>query len=165
MKNKSKTWWIVGSIAAVVLAVVAALVFFFVIPEGDPTALKDFPADKQQKAAQYIVEELNGHDVAKVYVIRGNNTTDPKEVAAQQEQDKTVQAAMPAAGCSYSLTSFDDRGEQGRKAVPGITKELRVWLLDLHVDEQCAAGPAQSRTLGLYFIPYMAHWTPVSFVA
>lgn len=151
--------------AVVVACVLAAIIFFFFIPEGDPTAIKGFPPDEQNQTVKYIVDGLNTHDVSKVYVVRGNNKTNPKDVESQREQDKTVQAALPAPGCSYSLTSADDRGEQGTKIIPGITREHRTYLLDLNVDEHCPAGPTHSRTLGLYFIPFMAHWTPVSFAS
>ena len=164
MNKTRKLRWALGTLAAIILAVVVgAVIFFFFIPEDDPTSLKTFPADQQQKKAQLIVDGLNTHDVSKVYVVRGNNTTDAKEIAAQREQDGTVQAAMPAPGCQYVLKSVDDKGEQGTKVVPGLTKEHRVWRLGLKVEEQCPAQPLQTRTLDLDFIQFMAHWTAVSF--
>ncbi|MDM2245749.1 hypothetical protein PP451_07140 [Mycobacteroides abscessus] len=164
MNKTRKLRWTLGALVAIILAVVAgAVIFFFFIPEDDPTSLKTFPADQQQKKAQLIVDGLNTHDVSKVYVVRGNNTTDARELAAQRQQDETVRAAMPAAGCQYVLKSVDDKGEQGTKVITGLTKEHRVWRLELNVEEQCPAQPLQSRTLDLDFIQFMAHWTPVSF--
>jgi len=163
--NKThKLRWALGALGAIILAfVIGAVIFFFFIPEDDPTSLKNFPADQQQKKAQLIVDGLNTHDVSKVYVVRGNNTTDAKELTAQREQDETVRAALPAQGCQYVLKSVDDKGEQGTKVIPGLTKEHRVWRLELNVEEHCPAQPLQSRTLDLDFIQFMAHWTPVSF--
>lgn len=164
MNKSNKFRWALGALSAIVLAlVVGAVIFFFFIPEDDPTSLKTFPADQQQKKAQLIVDGLNTHDVSKVYVVRGNNTADAKELASQRQQDETVQAAMPAPGCQYVLKSVDDKGEQGTKIIPGLTKEHRVWRIELNVAEQCPAQPSRSRTLDLDFIPFMAHWTPVSF--
>lgn len=148
---------------ATLAGMAGAIVLFFLIPEGDPTELKSFPRAEQYKKAQRIVDALNGHNVTEVNVLRGNNRTDPHDLASQREQDMTIQAAMPAQGCSYSLTSVDDQGKQGKILIPGITRENTVYLLDVNVEEHCPLQAPRSRTLGLYFIQFMAHWTPVSF--
>lgn len=163
MTKSNKLRWTLGALATLFVAVIAGAAIFFFIPEDDPTALRDFPTNQQYRKAQLIVDGLNTHDVSKVYVVRGNNTTDSKELAAQREQNQTVQESMPAPGCQYVLKTVDDKGEQGTKTIPGLTKEHRVWRLDLNVDEQCPSQPSQSRTLSLDFIQFMAHWTPVSF--
>lgn len=162
----TKFRWIALIVSALVIILAGtAVIFFFFIPEEDNTAphLKNFTTEEQQKKAQTIVDELNTHDPAKVNVIRGNNLTDPKSVAALDAQNKTIASALPATGCHYRLKSVDNKGELAKQSPPGLTKESRVYRLDLNVDEQCSGKPPQSRTLGLYLIPYWGYWTPLSF--
>lgn len=159
----TKLRWTALAVGVVAIIAVAA---FFLIPEEDNTAphLKHFTTADQERQANYVIDGLNKHDVSKVDVIRGNNLTDPKSVAALDAQNKTVASSLPAPGCQYVLKSIDDKGEQAQQIPPGLTKESRVYRLDLNVDEQCTGQSSQSRTLGLLLVPYWGYWTPLAFV-
>lgn len=116
----------------------------------------DYGPQKQRDWAERLVTGLNSHDVNQVPVLRSNG----KLGGAQRE---TVEAAMPAPGCSYELLSVDDRGEQGRRLVPGLPTENSTYRFDITVDEHCSAT-TRTRMLGVVAIAEMSFWDPYYFV-
>lgn len=148
--------WIIS--AAVVAAAAAALTAWFYLLASDTNAgsMGDYGPQKQRDWAERLVTGLNTRDVTQVPVLRINGKL-------RDAQRDTVESAMPAPGCSYELLSVDDRGEQGRRPVPGLSTEKSTYRFDITVDERCSAT-TRTRVLGVLAIAEMSYWDPFYFV-
>ena len=141
-----------------IAATVAAVVIWLRLSASgfDVGSMGDYGPQKQREWAERLIFGLNTHDVNQVPVLRINGQL-------RGAQRDTVDAAMPAPGCSYDLISVDDRGEQGRQSVPGLPTEHSTYRFDMTVDEQCSAV-TRTRVLGVVAIAEMSYWNPLYFV-
>ncbi|MCB9441102.1 MAG: hypothetical protein H6523_12750 [Mycolicibacterium sp.] len=145
-------------VAGVVTLAVCVTAWFWLSASNDGEAkMGNYGPDKQQEWAERLVAGLNTHDAAQVPVlhIHGHLSND---------QQGTIEAAMPAPGCRYALLSVQDRGEQGKQQVPGLDAEKSTYRFDMTVEEQCSAS-YQSRVLGVVAIAEMGYWDPYSFTS
>lgn len=145
------------SVAAVAATVAALAIWFYLsASEFDGGVMGDYSPEKQQDWAERLVTGLNTHDVNQVPVLRANGQL-------SGAQRNTVESAMPAPGCHYELLSVDDRGEQGRRPIPGLSNENSTYRFDMTVNEQCPAT-TRVRVLGVMSIAEMSYWEPFFFV-
>ncbi|MCV7386147.1 hypothetical protein H7K14_20250 [Mycolicibacter longobardus] len=144
--------------AAAVAAAAAAVAAWFHLAASDTDGLSmgDYGPEKQREWAEQLVTGLNTHDVNQVPVLRSSGQL-------LDAQRGTVEAAMPAPGCSYRLLSVQDRGEQGRRPVPGLRTENSTYRFDMTVDEHCS-GTTRTRVLGVMAVAEMGYWDPFYFV-
>lgn len=154
--NSRRRIWVIS--AVVIAATAAAVAVWLHLSESgsDAGSMGDYGPQKQREWAERLVAGLNTHDVNQVPVLRINGQM-------RDAQRDTVEAAMPAPGCSYELRSVDDRGEQGRRPVPGLPTETSTYRLDMTVGEQCSTT-TRSRVLGVMAIAEMSYWEPFYFV-
>ncbi|MCG7609672.1 hypothetical protein BA059_05210 [Mycolicibacterium sp. (ex Dasyatis americana)] len=148
---------------AVVVAVLAAVVVGAVawactVPSSsDGLSMGDYGPDKQGEWAERLVTGLNTREVNQVPLLQPNGV-----LSAEQRQ--TVEAVMPAPGCGYHLVSVEDRGEQGRQQVPGLSTESSTYRFDMTVEARCPDKQPLNRTIGVVAIAEMSYWEPFYFV-
>lgn len=143
--------------AAVLVVAVAVTVWLLTLPSNDDgLSLGDYGPGKQQEWADRLVAGLNTHDAEQVPVLRlkGGLTV---------EQRDSIDAAMPAIGCSYELASVKDRGEQRAQQVPGMSSTASTYRFDATVEERCAGQSPRTRELGVVAIAEMGYWEPFYF--
>lgn len=145
---------ILAAVAAAAAAVVAWL--YLSASDTDGLAMGDYGPEKQREWAERLVTGLNTHDANQVPVLRASGHL-------LDAQRGTVEAAMPAPGCSYELLSVLDRGEQGRQRTPGLRTENSTYRFDMTVNEQCP-GTTRTRVLGVVAVAEMGYWDPFYFV-
>lgn len=145
-------------LAAFVAVVIGVVVWACTMPSSsDGLSMGDYGPEKQNDWAQRLVTGLNTHDVNQVPLLRANGVL-------SVEQSHTIEAVMPATDCRYRLVSVDDRGEQPRQQVPGLTSEHSTYRFDMTVGEQCPQVEPRSRTLGVVAVAEMSYWEPYYFV-
>ena len=116
----------------------------------------DYGQKKQSEWAERLVAGLNTHDVNQVPLLRTNGVL-------SAEQRTTIEAFLPESNCEYRLTAVDDRGQQGRQKVPGLSAESSTYRFDMSVEETCLNQSPRSRTVGVVAIPEMSYWEPFYF--
>lgn len=167
--TKSRIGLALASIGTLGTALMVAFMGLLVFFHDEDTSGFDFSLQKdeqkQRQTAQTIVDGLNTRDSAKVALLRDQGGyVSPEEHAADVAQEQSIQAVLPPTGCHYTLTDVQDKGEQGKKIVPGLVRPLLIFQLDAVVDLNCPSQPATSKTIGILFIQSYGHWTPLSFV-
>lgn len=118
--------------------------------------MAEYGADKQREWADRLIAGLNTFDAEQVPVLRLN-----EELSGDQR--RSIDAAMPAPGCSYAVRSVDDRGRQEQK-VPDLASVRSTYRFDVTVDEVCPHLPSDRRELGVVAIADMGYWSPYYFV-
>jgi len=157
IQSSARRRTLVISAAVIAATAVAVAVWFHLSASGiDAGSMGDYGPQKQQEWAERLVAGLNTHDVNQIPVLRSNGQL----TSGQRE---TIEAAMPGTGCSYELRSVDDRGEQGRRSVPGLPNDNSTYRFDMTVDERCSAT-IRTRVLGVMAIAEMSYWEPFYFV-
>ncbi|NOP98000.1 hypothetical protein [Mycolicibacterium fortuitum] len=146
------------SVAAAVVVLIAVAVLVLRQWSKEDTELygmKPYTAQQQQDRARTLIDELNTHDPKRVGLRRG---TDARSQMDNARLDRLIQAAMPLPGCSYSLDSVTDRGEQGERQF--WWGSAPIYRYDMNVTESCPNKPPLDRVLGVLARPTEgAHWT------
>lgn len=143
--------------AVVVAAGVAIAVWLWTLPSSaDGLSMGDYGPEKQWERAQQLVAGLNTGDVEQVPVLRAGGRL-------SAAQARTVEAAMPAAGCRYNLVSVSDRGVKPRHHVPGLKGENSTHRFDMTVEQRCSTGAPRPRTIGVVAVAEMGFWGPFLF--
>lgn len=161
---KKSTWITLAAVAVAVVIGVGVAGYLFLSGGAEEPATMPYGPDKRQAQAEALVAGLNTRDPKQVPV-SDNGSATPEATTAREIQRRAVRDVMPADGCRYTLTSVEDRGQQGRRIVPemGPTTEQETWRFDMHVDEQCAGRPAREAVIGVVAIPVWRYWEPVTF--
>lgn len=142
--------------AAVLVVAAAAAVWLWTLPSNSGgLSLGDY-GDKQQEWADRLVNGLNTRDADQVPVLR-------LQGGLSTEQRDSIEAAMPARGCSYELISVKGRGQQREQQVPGLSSVASTYRFDAVVDTRCPGKPSRSRVLGVVAIAEMGYWEPFHF--
>lgn len=105
MSNRRVVAMIVAAAVAVVIAVAVFVLREWSKDDAGLYGMKPYTAQQQQARARTLVDELNTHDPKRAGLPRG---TDARSQADNARLDRLIQAAMPRAGCSYSLDSVTD---------------------------------------------------------
>ncbi|WP_131812788.1 hypothetical protein [Mycolicibacter heraklionensis] len=137
------------------IATAATIWFYLSTSKFDSGSMGDYGPQIQQDWAERLVTGLNTRDVNQVPVLRANGQL-------SDAQRSTVQSAMPAPGCHYELLAVDDRGEQGRRPIPGLSTENSAYRFDMNLNERCS-GVTRTRVLGVMSIAEMGYWEPFYF--
>lgn len=119
--------------------------------------LRANPPQRQLRQAQELLVELNSHDPAQVSVPaeRGDGPEDARV-------RRNILAAMPRAGCHYTLDSVRDDGVH-RDVQIGTRTFGHVYRYDILVHEQCAQSWSAPMTIGVLSTPGMGgYWSPVA---
>lgn len=117
----------------------------------------DYGPGEQWGWAQQLTAGLNTGKAAEVPVLRDHGEMSGAQAA-------TIEAALPAPNCHYTLVSVSDRGEQGRHSTPGRRGENQTYRFDMRVDQHCRTGPPRPRTIGVMAVAEMGYWDPLYFV-
>lgn len=145
--------------AAVLVVAVAVTMWILMLPSNsDGLSLGDYGPDKQQEWADRLVAGLNTHDAEHVPVLRLKG-------GLSVEQRDSINAAMPATGCTYELAAAQDRGEQRAQQVPGLSSAASTYRFDATVEERCPGRSPRTRELGVVAIADMGYWEPFYFVS
>jgi hypothetical protein len=137
---------------AVLLGCGAAVAYHrWATDDSDLTDMKAYGPDRQNDAAHSIVAGLNTHDVKKVELLR-NTSAVPDAAADNAQIDQNIGAAMPPAGCSYTLESVTDRGSLGEQTLPWASAH-QTWRFDMHLQQNCPGQAPAPRTIGVLATP------------
>ncbi len=149
----------VGCAAVLVIAAVTAVaIWLYTLPSTtDGLHMGEYGPDEQWGWAQQLTAGLNTGEAAQVPVLRAGG-------AMSASQAVTIEAALPAPGCRYTLVSVSDRGEQGRHSTPGRLGENQTYRFDMTVHQRCPAGLPLARTIGVIAVAEMGYWDPLYFV-
>lgn len=143
--------------AAVLVVAVAVTVWLLTLPSNDDgLSLGDYGPGKQHEWADRLVTGLNTHDAEQVPLLRLKG-------GLSSEQRDSIDAAMPATGCTYELAAVHDRGEQRGQQVPGLSTVASTYRFDATVEERCPGQASRTRELGVVAIAEMGYWEPFYF--
>lgn len=155
---------IVAALAVVVVAAAAGFALYLSTRNDSTNTMKDYPPERQQRAAESIVTGLNTGNPKNVPLLR-NTSTVPDADVDNAQINANITAAMPPAGCRYTLASVTDRGDQGVQKLPWFSPhETRRF--DMTVHQICAGRPDVERTIGVLAIPsgMGGYWAEASLV-
>jgi hypothetical protein len=144
--------------ALVIAAVTAVAIWLYTLPSTtDGLHMGEYGAEEQWGWAQQLTAGLKTGEAAEVPVLRAGG-------AMSASQAVTIEAALLAPGCRYTLVSVSDRGEQWRHLKPGHLGENQTYRFDMTVHQRCPAGLPLARTTGVMAMAEMGYWDPLYFV-
>lgn len=149
--KRTRTIVVIALALALACAVGVALWYLDATEGANPSPMKDYDAETQQKAAQAIVAGLNTHNPDDVELIR-NSGGEPDRATDNARITENIAAVLPQPGCRYSLIGVEDMGEQDPAAVPWFhPSQARGF--DMHLQQLCPGQPPTPHTIRVIAIP------------
>jgi hypothetical protein len=119
--------------------------------------LRANPPQRQKAQAQALIDELNSRDPARVSLAAAHSDT-----GGHARVRRNILAAMPLAGCRYTLDSVRDGGAHNDVRI-GTEIVHHVYRYDVLVHEQCPASAPVPMTIGVLSTPGMGgYWYPAA---
>jgi hypothetical protein len=119
---------------------------------ANPSAMKDYGTETQQRAAQSIVAGLNTRDPIKVDLIR-NHSGNPDREADNARITDNISAVLPQPGCEYALAAVEDEGRQDPALVPWFSGPHQARGFDMKLRQLCPGRQPAPLTIRVIAIP------------